>query len=213
MTQSYEPAMGRDELEQLLADFVPQFSSREALNASLASMQKFCRDKNMPMGRGFAFRWFERDAKQDAVLSYRLPTAGDMPLADNLPQQPQELSADQTRGYVRNGDEHNWYYRGGVDGPFDPAWVLVPYLEHERACPRCQLGAESRRKVDERAVQLHRKPFGNLGEALKRVHPHRDESPPVEVPDPAVAAQDDAAHAQFQQFWDAGMAERLPKKS
>jgi hypothetical protein len=163
------------ELTTLITEFQPRFrGGQQGLVESWTSFKKFYRDKNLLMTEPAARRWLQRDLERDGVLSYRFPTTSDDPLAESHPQQSVDLDEPQLRRAVTSGDLHNWYFRGGSDGPFDEArQSLLPADKHAASCPRCQAGIRSRQSADALAIAAGKKPFPSFGDVLKRFEDHK----------------------------------------
>lgn len=89
--------------------------------------------------------WLGKDQAKDAVRHAGIVREPVLPV-----QQDYDLSAKQVRDYIASGDLHNWE---GIE---------EPEYNHVSRCPRCQMGIESRRIVDERARATGKLPFPSI---------------------------------------------------
>src|SRR5262245_12793000 len=155
MTETYrDPPISVAQLEELFAEFGPQFSEPSRLQVSWDALKTWCREKHLPVTESGARRWFERDLERDRVLSFRYAAADADPLAEAHPSTFQ-VSDNRVDAAIAAGDLHDFR---------DPS--LSPE-QHEVICPRCQLGITSRLHADERAANSGKQQFPRLGTLLK----------------------------------------------
>jgi hypothetical protein len=142
------------ELQALEAEFAPLFSGSKAFIDSWQSCKEWCQEKHLPITLDGVRRWFERDLESDKVLNFRFATTD--PLAESHPSQYEPPDWIEEHA-IERGDLHDW--AGMPESP----------KRHAKHCRRCQLGEESYRLAERRAVAAGKKPI-HMGDVLGKLY-------------------------------------------